>query len=175
MRWRLPLALAIIVFVLDQATKWLIVDVVMQPPRIIDVTGFFNLVLTFNRGVSFGLFGQDAASWQPYALSALALAIVAGLVVWLSRVDHWLPAAAIGLVIGGAIGNTADRLFRSEQAVVDFLDFYVGSWHWPAFNVADSAITVGVVMLLYDGLLNAPETGKSKRGSEGSESQGKVE
>ena len=175
MRWRLPLALALIVFVLDQATKWLIVDIVMQPPRIIDVTGFFNLVLTFNRGVSFGLFGQNAATWQSYALSALALAIVAGLVVWLSRVDHWLPATAIGLVIGGAIGNTVDRLFRSEQAVVDFLDFYIGSWHWPAFNVADSAITMGVVLLLYDGLLNSSETGKNDEDLGGSKSQGKVE
>jgi len=83
--------------------------------------------------------------------SLVAAAIVAVLIYWLSRVESWLLAVAIGLVIGGAVGNVIDRL--RFGAVVDFLDFHVGSWHWPAFNVADSAICVGVAVMLLDGLL----------------------
>jgi signal peptidase II len=83
--------------------------------------------------------------------SLLAAAIVAVLVFWLSRVESPFLAVAIGLVIGGAIGNVIDRI--RFGAVVDFLDFYIGSWHWPAFNIADSAICVGVAAMLLDGLL----------------------
>ena len=149
---RLGLAIAVVVMVLDQATKLLILHVVMDPPRVIEVTSFFNIVLVWNRGVSFGLFSA-ASPWTPWLLTALALVITAVLVVWLWRVDTRLMGAALGLVIGGAVGNVIDRVFQSRHAVIDFLDFYVGSYHWPAFNVADSAITVGVVLLLIDSLI----------------------
>ncbi len=146
------LGLALLVLVLDQASKWWIVEHVMQPPRIVEVTGFFNLVLTYNYGVSFGLFSGAAAAWQPWLLSGLALAISLGLLYWLWQLNHWLPALAVGLIVGGAIGNSLDRIFRSERGVVDFLDFHLAGWHWFAFNLADSAIVLGVAGLVWDGL-----------------------
>lgn len=149
--------MAAAVVVVDQASKWVILAQVMQPPRVIVVTGFFNLVLTFNTGISFGLFA-GGADWQRWVLSLLALAIVAGLLVWLRGQSRVVPAAAIGLIVGGALGNLVDRMIR--PGVVDFLDFHVAGWHWPAFNVADSAITIGVVLLLFDGLFGPRQTGK---------------
>jgi signal peptidase II len=149
---RLGLLVALPVVVLDQLTKWWILAEVMDPPKTIAVTGYFNLVLVWNRGVSFGLFDSNSP-WGPVLLTVLALAIAAGLVVWLRRAESRLAAAAIGLVLGGAIGNVIDRV--RFGAVVDFLDFHAAGYHWPAFNVADSAISVGVGLLLYDGLFES--------------------
>jgi signal peptidase II len=114
------------------------------------VTSFFNLVLTYNRGISFGLFG-GGAGLNVLFFSLVAAAIVAVLIFWLTRVASPFLAVAIGLIIGGAVGNVIDRVRLG--AVVDFLDFHVGQLHWPAFNVADSAICIGVAALLLDGLL----------------------
>ncbi len=114
------------------------------------VTSFFNLALTYNRGMSFGLF-NDGPGVNAFFFSLVAAAIVAVLVYWLRRVASPFLAIAIGLIIGGAVGNVIDRIRLG--AVVDFLDFHVGSWHWPAFNLADSAICVGVAAMLLDGLL----------------------
>jgi signal peptidase II len=115
-----------------------------------NVTSFFNLVLIHNRGMSFGLF-NSGGGLNTLLFSLVAAAIVTVLIYWLSRVESSLLAVAIGLVIGGAVGNVIDRL--RFGGVVDFLDFHVGSWHWPAFNIADSAICVGVAVMLLDGLL----------------------
>jgi signal peptidase II len=138
--------LALAVIVLDQLTKWYMVTVVMAPPRVIEITGFFNLVLTWNRGVSFGMLGggEGAVGW--WLLSVVAVLIVGGLLVWLWRADRPILAVALGLVIGGALGNVIDRLRLG--AVADFLDFHLGAYHWPAFNLADSAITLGVIALV---------------------------
>ena len=114
------------------------------------VTSFFNLTLTYNRGISFGLF-NGGAGLNALVFSLAAAAIVAALVFWLSRVESPFLAVAIGLIIGGAAGNVIDRI--RFGAVVDFLDFHVGALHWPAFNVADSAICIGVAAILLDGLL----------------------
>lgn len=149
---RLALVLAGAVFGLDQLSKWLILELVMDPPRVVPVLPFFNLVLVFNRGVSFGLFGSHSA-WGPYLLSALAVAVAVALAFWARRAETPLLAGAIGAIIGGAIGNVVDRL--RFGAVVDFLDVYLPGTalpHWPAFNVADSAIVVGVVLVALDGL-----------------------
>lgn len=156
-RLRLGLGLALAVVILDQASKWAVLARLMDPPRAIEVLPIFNLVLVWNTGVSFGLFDSDdpRGAW---ILSAVALVIVAVLVVWLLRVPHRLGAAAIGLIVGGAVGNVVDRLRLG--AVADFLDFHVGLYHWPAFNLADSAITVGVLILLYDALFARPESRK---------------
>jgi len=110
------------------------------------VTSFFNLVLVMNPGASFS-FLADAGGWQKWVFVGLALAIS----VWLfTLIRHHaaekLMPTALALVLGGALGNVIDRL--RFGAVVDFLDFHVAGWHWPAFNVADSAITVGVILLL---------------------------
>ena len=155
--FRNALLLALTVLVLDQLTKWAILAVVMQPPRVVEVLPFFNLVLTFNRGVSFGMF-SGASVWQPWVLSGLSVVIVVGLLFWLRGQTRWLPALSIGLIVGGAIGNVVDRLHIG--AVVDFLDVHAFGWHWPAFNVADSGITVGVVLLVLDGLFWDREHGK---------------
>ncbi|MFQ6018578.1 MAG: signal peptidase II [Kiloniellaceae bacterium] len=154
----MALGLAAAVLLFDQASKWAVLELVMQPPRVIEVTGFFNLVLTYNFGISFGIFGGQGA-WKPLGLSALALAVVAALLYWLWRQPERLLAVAIGLVVGGALGNVIDRLRFS--AVVDFLDFHLGDWHWPAFNLADSAITVGVVLLVFDGLFGGRRNSKN--------------
>ncbi len=148
---RRGLALAALVIALDQATKWWILLSVMQPPRMIEITPFFNLVLTWNRGVSFGLFNTGSVA-GPWILSGLAIAVVALLVVWLSRAGGWFVIGALGLIIGGALGNVIDRAVH--RAVVDFLDFHWAGYHWPAFNVADSAITVGATMLVVDSLFS---------------------
>ena len=160
---RVGLGVAAVVIALDQATKWWIIDAFLTPPGIIPVTPFFNIVMAWNRGVSFGMFDSDstAAVW---ILSALALAIVAALAVWLRRTDRLLVAAALGLVIGGALGNVADRL--QFGAVRDFLDFHAAGYHWPAFNVADACITVGAVLLVLDSLFVEDEKPKKGSGNE---------
>lgn len=124
----------------------------MNPPQYIEVTPFFNLLLVFNRGISFGLLSSDSPWGQPL-LIVLALVISIFLVLWLRKAENRVVAGGIGLVLGGALGNVVDRVVH--QGVVDFLDFHLFGYHWPAFNVADSAITVGVVFLLYDGLIAA--------------------
>ena len=154
---RFGLIIAVVIFAADQASKWWIVESVMQPPRTIEVTSFFNLVLAYNRGVSFSFFNSESAS-NPYIFSALALAIVIGLILWLRRIDHRLPGLAVGLVIGGAAGNTLDRL--RFGGVVDFIDLHLGVNHWPAFNVADSAIVVGAALLIIDALFRRRESPK---------------
>jgi signal peptidase II len=143
----LGLVVAGLVVVLDQLTKWAVLSWLDQP---IALTPFFNLVLVWNRGVSFGMFDSDGAL-APWLLSSLALAVTVALLVWLRRVEHPLTAVGLGLIVGGAVGNVIDRV--RFGAVVDFLDVHAAGWHWPAFNVADSAICVGAALLLADGLL----------------------
>ena len=143
------LALAGVVLVLDQALKAWIVGSVMNPPRVIDLLPVANLVLVGNRGVSFGLLHTDSP-WSRWLLAGLALAVGVFLVVWLFRQQAAVVSYAIGLILGGAVGNAADRVTRG--AVVDFLDLHLGVHHWPAFNLADSAITVGAALLILDSL-----------------------
>lgn len=153
-----PFALAALVIASDQATKWLVVDWFDGASRGFQpVTGFFNLVLTHNTGISFGLLANDSP-WHAWILSGLSLAIVAGLAFWLTRQERALPALAIGAIIGGALGNVIDRLHA--PGVIDFLDFHLAGWHWPAFNVADSCISVGVALLIFDALFLEPRGSK---------------
>jgi signal peptidase II len=144
---RLGLVIAGTVVVLDQLTKWAILAWL---DRAIALTPFFNLVVVWNRGVSFGMFDSHGAL-APWLLSGLALAVVAALLLWLTRIEHPLPGTGLGLIIGGALGNVIDRV--RFGAVIDFLDVHALGWHWPAFNVADSAICIGAALLLVDGLL----------------------
>ncbi len=149
----LGLGVAAAIAVADQLTKlWVLGFFAARAagPPVLTVAPFFNLVLTGNRGMSFGLFNNDAAA-NTVIFTALAAIIVTGLVIWLRRAETALLRGAVGLVIGGAIGNVVDRLIRG--AVVDFLDFHLGDWHWFAFNVADAAICLGVAALVLDGLL----------------------
>ena len=146
------LAAAAAVTVLDQLSKAAVLHIFADhvPGSRDMVTSFFNLALTYNRGMSFGLF-NDGPGVNALFFSLVAAAIVAVLVYWLRRVASPFLAIAIGLIIGGAVGNVIDRIRLG--AVVDFLDFHVGSLHWPAFNLADSAICIGVAAMLLDGLL----------------------
>ncbi len=146
------------ILILDQVSKWVILIEVMDPPRVIPLTPFFNLVLGWNRGISFGMLDGDS-SLNLWLLPLLALAIIVALVVWLARTDGGLVAHALGLIIGGAAGNVVDRLLHG--AVVDFLDIHAAGWHWPAFNVADAGITVGAGLLILDSLFAGAETPKN--------------
>ncbi len=151
------LMIALLVLVLDQASKWVILLVVMDPPRAIEVTGFFNLVLAYNRGVSFGLFSSDSA-YGPFLLAGIAMVIAIGVLFWARSQRHFLPILAAGMIVGGALGNLIDRLVHG--AVVDFLDVHVQGYHWPAFNLADCGIVVGVAFLLYDSLFRGARSTK---------------
>ena len=148
------LAVAALVVVLDQLSKWWILERIMLPPRVIEITSFFNLVLTWNRGVSFGMFNTDSPL-NVWVLPLVAVAIVVMLVAWLARADRQLLAIALGSIIGGAIGNLIDRV--RFGAVADFLDAHAFGYHWPAFNVADSAITIGVAVLIFDCVFGTAE------------------
>jgi signal peptidase II len=155
------LAIAALVVVLDQLSKWWILERIMLPPRVIEITSVFNLVLTWNRGVSFGMFNTDSP-FSVWVLPLVAVAIVVMLVAWLTRADRQLLAFALGSVIGGAIGNLIDR-FRFG-AVADFLDVHAFGYHWPAFNVADSAITIGVGVLMFDSVFGTAEHRRKESG-----------
>ena len=142
LRW---LALAALVVALDQATKlWILGS--FRLLESLPVTSFFNLVLVFNPGASFS-FLAGAGGWQKWFFVVLALVISVWLLHMLRQhaAERLLPAA-LALILGGALGNVIDRL--RFDAVVDFLDFYAAGYHWPAFNVADSAITLGVGLML---------------------------
>ncbi len=150
-RW---LALALLVLVLDQISKtWVLANFRLMDRQV--VTSFFNLVLVFNAGASFS-FLADAGGWQKWFFVALALGISAWLLVMLHKhaAERLLPAA-LSLILGGALGNVIDRL--RFDAVVDFLDFHVAGYHWPAFNVADSSIFVGVALMLLHQFLQPKE------------------
>jgi signal peptidase II len=167
-------ALAADILILDQLSKWGILEFVIRkeiqpntnplgfvdwitsaPPRYpfasVELLPFFNLTMVWNEGVSFGMF-QGSGIW---ILSGLALLIAGLFSVWLLRAKGWVQAIALGMVIGGAIGNVIDR-FRFG-AVADFFDFHVMGWHYPAFNVADCGIVVGIALLLFDGIVLEPK------------------
>ena len=145
------LFLAAAIFIADQLSKWVVLEYVMNPPQVIEVTGFFNLVMVWNRGVSFGLLSNDSP-YGPWLLSALAVAISIGLFVWMRRAETPYLALSLGVVIGGALANVIDRI--RFGAVADFLDFHVMGYHWPAFNIADAAIVIGVGMILFEGMFH---------------------
>ena len=146
--------IAILTIFFDQLSKWWILNLVMVPPKTIEVTQFFNLVLVHNRGASFGIF-SDAPGWASIALIVFAIIISIVLAIWMWQAQETFLSIALALVIGGAIGNVIDRI--RYGAVVDFLDVHAGGWHWPAFNVADSAITLGVILLILDSLRSKSE------------------
>jgi len=140
------LLLSVAVLLLDQLSKfWASAALNYADP--VAVLPFFNLTLLHNPGAAFS-FLADAGGWQRWLFALLAITIVAALTIWLMRLraDERWTAFALTMIIGGAVGNLVDRLLHGY--VVDFLDFHVGGYHWPAFNIADAAITVGVVILL---------------------------
>ncbi len=152
------LAIAAVVAVLDQLTKQLVLAS-LELGDAVPVTPFFDIVLVYNPGAAFS-FLADQPGWQRWFFTGLAAVICTWLTVLLRqhRRERLLPAAFV-LIIGGAVGNVVDRLLHG--AVVDFLHFYVGRFSWPAFNLADSAITVGVALMLWGSFRHpAPDPAK---------------
>ncbi len=143
------LALAVLIVAVDQLTK-LAIERVFNYGDVRPVTGFFNLVLTYNKGAAFS-FLAGASGWQKQFLIGIAAAASVVIVYLLARHGtQKLFSLALALILGGAIGNVIDRIAHGH--VIDFLDFHWRGWHWPAFNVADSAIVCGAALLIIDEL-----------------------
>ncbi len=145
--------LSALVIVLDQLSKWLAeTQLVLHQP--LALLPSLNLTLMYNTGAAFS-FLSDAGGWQRWLFTGLAVTVSAGLVIWLARLPARQPwiAVALALILGGAIGNVIDRIRLGH--VIDFIQVYYSNWYFPAFNAADSAITLGVILLLVDALYGA--------------------
>lgn len=147
---------------LDQWTKWLVEIHLPQHTSEAILPGLLNLTHVRNTGVAFGLFashGMNGGSWLLTLLGLAALAAVAAY-FWFASPHDRLLLTSLALVVGGAIGNLIDRM--SSGAVTDFIDVYVGTWHWPSFNVADSAISIGIVLMAIDSFRSHKKTPESE-------------
>jgi signal peptidase II len=145
-KWHLAIAIAVVV--LDRFTKWLVENRLDLHDTINLIPGFFRITHVQNKGAAFGLFAETSSEWRVTLLvmfSVVALIVVAGL-LWKNHHSMVTTGIGLSLILGGAIGNLWDRVVAGH--VVDFLDFYLGSYHWPAFNVADSAIVSGALLLV---------------------------
>jgi len=146
----LGLIAAAVVWFLDQISKYWILTQVLDDKAMIIFTPFFSLVRAWNTGVSFSMFNDWGVSGV-IVLSLVAFTIIAFLINWLRKEPQKIVQVALGFIIGGALGNVTDRIRLG--AVFDFLDFSIGEYHWPAFNVADSFICIGAVIVIAHGLL----------------------
>ena len=146
--FQIGLLIAVAVLILDRVSKWWIMDILELPKiQMVQILPIFNLQWVENRGISFGMLSSDGDMGR-WLLVVITLLLVFGLGIWLKYVQTRLLAVAIGLVIGGGIGNIYDRV--NYGYVADFLQFYVGNWSFAVFNVADSCITIGAALLIWD-------------------------
>ena len=146
--------LAGVVILLDQISKWIVLGT-LQPGDSHYVAPFFNWVLTFNTGAAFS-FLSDAGGWQRWFFTVLALGVSGWIITMLRRhTSEFRLSLSLTLILGGALGNVIDRI--RFGAVVDFIQWHVAGYYWPAFNVADSAITIGAVLLAWDQFATKPE------------------
>jgi len=145
-----------LVVVLDQVSKWVMVSW-LSLYETVAVFPYFNLTMAHNTGAAFS-FLAGAGGWQRWFFIGLTSVISIVLFIWLKKLSTQakLEAISISLILGGAIGNVIDRIYFGY--VIDFLDVYVGSYHWPAFNIADSAICVGAALLIIDSFISKPES-----------------
>ncbi len=151
---RLSIGFGLIAFIVaaDRLTKeWIVHGLDLLSRGQIEITSFFNLTMVWNRGVSFGMFSDQALQAELFAAFSTIVAI--GLAVWMVRSKDLFLTVTLGLVIGGALGNAWDRLIYG--AVADFFDFHLMGWHFWAFNIADSAISIGVALLLWDSIFRS--------------------
>ena len=146
----LGLITAVVVLVLDQASKYWILTDVLDDKSMIIFTPFFSLVRAWNTGVSFSMFNNWGVSGV-VILSLVAFTIIAFLINWLRKEPSKMVQVSLGFIIGGALGNVIDRVRLG--AVFDFLDFSIGEYHWPAFHVADSFICIGAILVIMHGML----------------------
>lgn len=181
------LFLALVVIFADQYTKWLVMETVLRAnPTMVGfqewfmtrnpvdffldqreayntlaVTPFLNLVMVWNQGISFGMLSSaDDAQMMTSVLIGVSVMISMVMLIWMALTTRAVSAIALGLIIGGAIGNVIDRI--RFGAVADFVDVYVGDWHWPAFNLADSTIVIGALLLMID-VIRAPDKDKQEK------------
>ena len=155
--------IAVLILILDQATKWLASARLDGHEAIEIIPGYLRLSFIRNSGVAFGLFTEVQSAWKPIILSLLAVAAIIVIVVYSRRMtsSRILLRVALAIIMGGILGNLVDRLVHGS--VVDFIEFHVHeSFYWPTFNVADSAITIGIALLLMDALRN-PQGGESRK------------
>ena len=163
MKLYISLSIALIVLVLDLASKYW-VESTLEFGQKIALTGFFNLVLTYNPGAAFSFLSEESG-WQRWFLSGIAGSAALLIIFLLNKYKHeQLFCMSLSLILGGALGNLYDRVTLGH--VVDFLDFYIGTYHWPAFNIADSAIFIGAALMIY-------ESFRHKEGSENSKAKAK--
>jgi len=145
-KWHFAIAIVVVVF--DRLTKWLVEERLDLQETINIIPGFFRITHVQNKGAAFGLFAETSSEWRVtllVMLSVVALIVVAGL-LWKNHHSMLTTGIGLSLILGGAIGNLWDRVVAGH--VVDFLDFYLGTYHWPAFNIADSAIVSGALLLV---------------------------
>ena len=176
------LLVIIIILALDQATKHLMLDLLfdqrvhfeaLRTYKIVELTSYLNLVPVWNKGISFGLLATSTPE-AIYGFAGIALLIVFILTYLMIKTNDWFFSIGVGFVIGGAIGNVIDRI--RFGAVVDFLDFHLYDFHWPAFNIADSAITLGVLLILWHQILEpTAESQKKEKKTPVSKSDSKKE
>src|SRR4029077_6706589 len=142
------LLIALAVLLLDRFTKWLVIRNIALDDSISIIPGLFRLTHLENPGAAFSLFAESSSPFKNVLLVAISVAalVVVALLLWMRRSDFNAATVALSLILGGALGNLWDRL--SDGKVTDFLDFYIGVHHWPPFNVADSAIVVGALLLM---------------------------
>ena len=157
-RW---LLLSVVVILIDQFSKWL-AEASLVPYQPVPVIPMFNLTLAYNTGAAFS-FLSDAGGWQRWFFIGLTLVVIAVLFSWLwrMRAEERLHAFSISLILGGAAGNLVDRVWLGH--VIDFIDVYYQQYHWPIFNIADSAITIGVILLIFDLFRNDHEHKESAK------------
>ncbi|WP_299733739.1 signal peptidase II [uncultured Endozoicomonas sp.] len=152
--------LSVLIFGIDQLVKWWVISEFSLYEQL-HVLPFFSLTLAYNPGAAFSFLG-DASGWQRWFLSGVATVVSILLVGWLKQLrsdENW-QACALALILGGAVGNLLDRVLNGH--VTDFLLFYYENWYFPAFNLADSAITVGAAMLILDMFRSQPQTVNNK-------------
>ncbi|NOQ81025.1 MAG: lipoprotein signal peptidase [Methylophaga sp.] len=151
--------LSAFVVVLDQCSKWVMVSW-LSLYETVAVIPYFNLTMAHNTGAAFS-FLAGAGGWQRWFFVGLTAVISIGLFIWLRKLAKTkLEAVSVSLILGGAIGNVIDRLYFGY--VIDFLDVYYGSYHWPAFNIADSAIVIGAALLIIDSFRAEPNQGQEQ-------------
>lgn len=151
--------LAATVFALDQGVKWFLLESVMSPPKVVPLCPWLNLTLSLNKGVTFGLLNHGLISDGARSVLLIGAAILITILLfkWLTSAETLWATFGLGFVMGGAVGNVADRVRLG--AVVDFIDFHIGGWHWYTFNLADSAIVCGVILLAFDHLVMTRKKG----------------
>lgn len=158
----------LLLLIIDHATKW-IANASLHPGRSIEVIpGYLRFSRVYNSGVAFGLFDNADYSWKPYALGALAILAVVVIFIYSTRIpaDRKLLHLALAITMSGILGNFIDRILRGY--VIDFIEFHIyEAFYWPTFNVADSAITIGIALLLIDAVKNSDTHNAAEQSASG--------